>query len=392
MTAAADTGKLRILHMTNGSDAGGLSRYIYNLSIAMHAQGHEVAVAGERGAWHWLFEKAPFPWIEIPVKGGPISLLRSASILNKHLAGHPVDILHSHYRRGTLIGRRLQKHRGGATLPILYTLHLSHIPIGWPQRIFSDFGDHTHVASEQARQWLTTEARVDPSRITLIPHGIDPGKFPLADDAARAGARAALGLAPEDRVGAFVGRLDYPKNVDWVLDVADAAARKGLGNLRLLLAGEGPQEAALRAEIQERKLGQVVRLLGHRDPLPVYQASDALLLPSLREGFSLVTAEAMSVGVPVLRTRTSGSAELILEGVNGATTAIDRAAFVAAALDFLAEPAKLRAMGRAAAEHVRANFTFERQLERTIDLYRKLIPAAAPAPAAAGAAAQVTRP
>jgi glycosyltransferase involved in cell wall biosynthesis len=386
MTAAAATGKLRILHMTNGSDAGGLSRYIYDLSIAMHAQGHEVAVAGERGAWHWLFEKAPFPWIEIPVKGGPISLLRSASILNKHLARHPVDILHSHYRRGTLIGRRLQKHRGSVTLPILYTLHLSHIPIGWPQRIFSDFGDHTHVASEQARQWLTAEARVDTSRITLIPHGIDPGKFPLADDAARALARAALGLAPEDRVGAFVGRLDYPKNVDWVLDVADAAARKGFGNLRLLLAGEGPQEAALRREIQERKLGQIVRLLGHRDPLPVYQASDALLLPSLREGFSLVTAEAMSVGVPVLRTRTSGSAELIVEGVNGATTAIDRAAFVAGALDFLADPVRLRAMGRAATEHVRGHFTFERQLEQTIDLYRKLTPAVAATSATATAA------
>jgi glycosyltransferase involved in cell wall biosynthesis len=381
MTAnAAATRKLRILHMTNGSDAGGLSRYIYDLSIAMHAQGHEVAVAGERGAWHWLFEKAPFPWIEIPVKGGPISLLRSASILNKHLARHPVDILHSHYRRGTLIGRRLQKHSSGAPkLPILYTLHLSHIPIGWPQRVFSDFGDHTHVASEQARQWLTTDARVDASRITLIPHGIDPAKFPLADDAVRASARAALGLSSEDRVGAFVGRLDYPKNVDWILDLADAATRKGLANLRLLLAGEGPQESALRAEIRDRKLAQIVRLLGHRDPLPIYQASDALLLPSLREGFSLVTAEAMSVGVPVLRTRTSGSTELILEGVTGATTPIDRAAFVSSALDFLADRARLRAMGRAAADHVRAHFTFDRQLQQTIDLYRKLAPAAAAA-------------
>jgi glycosyltransferase involved in cell wall biosynthesis len=372
--AAAATPKLRILHMTNGSDAGGLSRYIYDLAIAMHAQGHEVAVAGEHGAWHWLFEKAPFPWIEIPAKGGPISLLRSASILNKHLFKHPVDILHSHYRRGTLIGRRLQKHTGSFKLPILYTLHLSHIPIGWPQRVFSDFGDHTHVASEQAREWLTTDARVDPSRITLIPHGIDPAKFPLADDATRAAARAALGLSINDRVAAFVGRLDYPKNVDWILDLADAAARKGSNGLRLLLAGEGPQESALRAEIHDRKLDHIVRLLGHRDPLPIYQASDALLLPSLREGFSLVTAEAMSVGVPVLRTRTSGSTELILEGITGATTPIDRAAFVSAALDFLADPAKLRAMGRAAADHVRAHFTFDRQFQQTIDLYRRLSP------------------
>src|SRR5436309_3207700 len=43
-----DTGQqLRILHVTNGSDAGGLSRYVYDLCAAMHEQGHEVAVAGQ---------------------------------------------------------------------------------------------------------------------------------------------------------------------------------------------------------------------------------------------------------------------------------------------------------------------------------------------------------
>src|SRR5205085_11098493 len=47
-------GPLRILHLTAGSDAGGLSRYIYDLSMAMIAQGHEITVGGERGAWHWL--------------------------------------------------------------------------------------------------------------------------------------------------------------------------------------------------------------------------------------------------------------------------------------------------------------------------------------------------
>ena len=109
MTPQGDPGKLRILHVTNGSDAGGLSRYIYDLSIAMHAQGHQIAVAGERGAWHWLFEKAPFPWIDIPAKGGLPSLLRSGSTLHRYVAEHPVDIVHTHYRRGTLIARRLQK-------------------------------------------------------------------------------------------------------------------------------------------------------------------------------------------------------------------------------------------------------------------------------------------
>ena len=43
------------------------------------------------------------------------------------------------------------------------------------------------------------------------------------------------------------------------------------------------------------------------------QLVDALLLPSLREGFSLSCAEAMSVGIPVLRTRTAGTGEMVIE-------------------------------------------------------------------------------
>ena len=47
---AANNRPLRILHLTAGSDAGGLSRYIYDLGTAMIAKGHAVSVAGQRGA------------------------------------------------------------------------------------------------------------------------------------------------------------------------------------------------------------------------------------------------------------------------------------------------------------------------------------------------------
>src|SRR5690606_22400024 len=98
----------------------------------------------------------------------------------------------------------------------------------------------------------------------------------------------------------------------------------------------------------------------------------ALLLPSAREGFSYVCAEAMAVGTPVLRTRTSGTRGLILEGETGRSCPIDHESFVRAAADFLADRAALARMGIAAAEHVRAHFSFDRQLEQTLALYRRL--------------------
>src|SRR5580692_345443 len=97
--AAIPARPLRILHLTAGSDAGGLSRYVFDLSMAMHAKGHDVTVAGQRGAWHWLFDSAPFPWIDVPLKGSAFALRRAADQLKAHLDKHPVDLLHVHYRR-----------------------------------------------------------------------------------------------------------------------------------------------------------------------------------------------------------------------------------------------------------------------------------------------------
>jgi glycosyltransferase involved in cell wall biosynthesis len=357
---------LRILHLTAGSDAGGLSRYIYDLSTAMVARGHEVAIAGEHGAWKWFFDDAPMPWVDVPLKGGPLALANGKKTLERWLEKKPVDLFHSHYRRPNLVARKLQKR---FNIPILYTIHLSDLKLTWPWRLFSDFGDHTHVASAEARRWAIEEGRVAPENVTLIHHGIDASKFALADDATRRAARERLNLPLDAKVAGFVGRFDKPKNEQWLVDLA---AR--MPGLHVLMTGEGPRDAELRFCIaREGVLGRV-HLLGPRDPLTLYQAADALLLPSYREGFSLVCAEAMSVGTPILRTRTAGTAELVIENVTGRSTPIDHEAFLAAAVEFLSLPKdELRMMGVAGSEHVRKNYTFERQLEQTLALYRRLV-------------------
>jgi glycosyltransferase involved in cell wall biosynthesis len=336
----------------------------------MHAAGHSVAIAGERGAWHAMFAAAPFPWIEVPLKGGPVALYRARRTLCDWVKQHPIDLLHVHYRRPMLVARPIQRR---FKIPILYTLHLSHMPMSFGRQFISDFGDHAHAASEDGRDWLL-EVGVADRQITVIPHGIDPSKFPLADEPTRSAARDSFGLPPEARVAAFVGRLDYPKNEQWLIDVA-----LRMPELHILVAGDGPNEKEFRDHVAREHLGGRVHALGNRPSLAVYQASDAVLLPSLREGFSLVCAEAMSVGTPPLRTRTSGTRELIVENVTGRSCAIDHDAFVAAAVEFLSlDTTELRRMGQAASRHVQENFTFDRQLAQTLALYRRLASNARP--------------
>ncbi len=365
------------LHLTLASDAGGLSRYVIDLALAMREHGWHSIVAGDVGVWQDRFDDAGIEYIQVPLKGGVRGFLKSAKLVRERLGSRPVHLLHAHYRRAVQLGRWIQRPLGkllprDERLQLLYTLHLSHIDVSGIRRLFSDFGDHTHCASVDAREWLVADARVPEEQITLIPHGVDVEKFPVTTPDERAEARRSFGLSESDVVFCFAGRLDHPKNEDWLLDVDEACRQAGVRNLKILLAGEGPHEGELKRRIEaEGRTGRVF-VLGHREVLPVYQASDLLCLPSEREGFSLVCAEAMSTGVPILRTRTSGTFELVVENRTGRSVPIDRNAFVAAGLMLAQDRELLRRMGEQAARHVRQHFTFDRQVARTAELYAAL--------------------
>jgi len=370
---------LRILHLTYASDAGGLSRYVIDLAGASRAAGHHVEVAGDVGVWQDQFDSEGLTYHRVPLKSGAIGFYKSYRSLQKL---PPFDLIHAHYRRATLLGRALQRswksdgledrqNSGRKASPLVVTLHLSHIDVGGWRRWFSDFGDHTIAASQDARHWLEAEARVPADRISVIPHGIDCSHFRLRTSVERASARANLRLPNDALLAIFVGRLDHPKNEDWMIDVLEAHKSR-LPNLIVALIGEGPHERALKHRVDQLGLAHRVLITGPQNVLPWYQAADALLLPSAREGFSLVCAEAMSVGVPVLRTRTSGTSELIIQGETGRSVPIDRDTFVAAAGDFLSNQQVLIEMGQRASSLIHEQFRYERQVEETLSLYARL--------------------
>jgi UDP-glucose:(heptosyl)LPS alpha-1,3-glucosyltransferase len=103
----------------------------------------------------------------------------------------------------------------------------------------------------------------------------------------------------------------------------------------------------------------------------VYQASDAFLLPSAYESFSLVTFEAAASGLPVLTTPVSGVRELIDDGRNGLLIERD-AEGIAARLRELAADPELRARLGAAARASALDYSTERMVRAHHDLYMRL--------------------
>ncbi len=86
--------------------------------------------------------------------------------------------------------------------------------------------------------------------------------------------------------------------------------------LTYVVAGRGDQDSHLQALAQE--LGVDLRLLGYRnDVVDLYDAADAYILPSLREGLNVSLMEAMASGKPCLCGKIRGNVDLIEEGAGG---------------------------------------------------------------------------
>src|SRR5262245_29795115 len=213
-------------------------------------------------------------------------------------------------------------------------------------------------------------------RVAVIPFGVDLDRYRRIDpigqarvDAIRASARGPLLL--------FVGRLVYYKGLHVLLD----AAHKWPGTV--IIAGEGPLEAALRAQASARGLTDRVQFVGHvsHDGLPAYyQACDALVLPSVArtEAFGVVQVEAMAAGRAVISTRLpTGVPWVNQDGISGIVVDPGDVAALGTALHRLGHDRALRQRLSDGA-YQRADALFSR--ERMIRIFHDLIDAVVRSP------------
>ncbi|MDF0667322.1 MAG: glycosyltransferase family 4 protein [Nitrospira sp.] len=189
---------------------------------------------------------------------------------------------------------------------------------------------HVAVLSQFMRQRVIGGHCISVDRLAVIPGAVDPHAFVPIED--RRFAKAALNL-PVNRKILFTVRNLVPRmgldNLLRAIEMLDRAQHE----LMLVIGGEGLLREQLQADIQRKRLSDVVRLIGFVPESRLgqyYQAADLVLMPSLQlEGFGLVMVEAMACGTPVLGTPIGAIPEilnqvdpiLIAEGVDGRSIA-----------------------------------------------------------------------
>jgi UDP-glucose:(heptosyl)LPS alpha-1,3-glucosyltransferase len=144
-----------------------------------------------------------------------------------------------------------------------------------------------------------------------IPNGVSLARF-HPDERSRAEIRRRHGLAGNELVALFVGSEWERKGLQVAIDALTHAP-----DWKLLVVGDG-NVATYRTHARASAVESRVVFVGTvSDPAPYYCASDAFVLPTSYETFSLVTYEAAATGVPLLVTPVNGVTDLLVDGSNG---------------------------------------------------------------------------
>jgi len=219
--------------------------------------------------------------------------------------------------------------------------------------------------ADQAARCVGGAAHLPP--VSIVPPGVDIGRFRPLDDVERKATRRRLGLPVDAPLVVGVSRLVPRKGFDVLLQAAARLADR-LPGLVVAVAGTGRDLPRL--ERQARRSGAPVRFLGMvaDAELPgLLGCADAFAmccrdrwLGLEQEGFGIVFLEAAACGVPALAGRSGGAPGAVLDGVTGLVCDRpgDADAVTATLLPLLADPALARRMGRAARERVERDFSY----------------------------------
>jgi glycosyltransferase involved in cell wall biosynthesis len=181
----------------------------------------------------------------------------------------------------------------------------------------------TAVAVEAIRLGLAR-----PEQIRTIGPAVEPSTV-LWSPVARARARDLLGLPGNVPVVGTVGRLDYQKAPEVMVE---ALARLG-PPVVLVWAGDGPLMDETRRRVRALGLESRVHLLGHRDDVPaILPAFDVFAMSSRYEGLPCSIVEAQQCGVPVVATAVNAVGDVVVPGESGLLVPPERPDLLAGAL------------------------------------------------------------
>ena len=317
---------MKIVQVITGLFAGGAERVVADLSVGLRTRGHEVT----------LISLQP-----LPLSSPALAALRSAQVpvqslgltrttpwrlfaLGRLLRQLSPELVHAHLIHANLASR-LATPRQRRPWLLVNSVHIAERRPGKSWHFLLDRQtlsrcDVQTAVSAAVRDFHAARLGVPAESMPVLYNGIRaPRRLAVAEIAAL---RQGWGVADCTRVIGGVGRLDWQKGFDRLLESlpALAAALPPGERWGVVILGEGAERARLEKLALRSPQNVLVRLPGFRpDAADCVGAFDLFVMPSRYEGFGLTLAEAMAHGAPVLASGVDSLPELLAGYANGGT-------------------------------------------------------------------------
>jgi glycosyltransferase involved in cell wall biosynthesis len=319
----------------------------------------------------------------IPLSEYPVPSFRSVKTvalqakLARHITRRHVDIVHAYSFYGNVFAVPPARLTAAVAIASIRDCGPYLTPMQKRvQRYACQFADCVLVNADAVRRWLVDDG-YDPAKIVVIRNGVDLSRFVIAP--ARERIRHELGLDASTPLVAVVGRLARFKGLEQFLDAASLLAPQ-FPAARFLVVGEtAPMEAAYLTALKEQAarlgIGERVIFTGIRSDVPeLLSGVDVAVMPSLNEALSNVLLESMAAGAPLVATRVGGTPEALSDGECGLLVpAGDATALAMGVARLLNDPAFAARLGHAARQRIANEFSVDRMVRATEQLYVDLL-------------------
>lgn len=392
LSEASPLAGVTVLQIIPALEAGGAERTTVDVAAALAEAGARPLVATEGGRLVGELQAKGGIWVPFPANTkNPFAMALNVERLARLCRRENVQILHARSRAPAWVAlgaaRRLK-------LPFVTTYHGSYSGRTSVKVLYNSVmarGDvviaNSHYTADLIRRTHPDQAG---GRITVIHRGTDLAAFtPSAVAAARVESlRRAWNVAPHERVVLLAARLTAWKGQRVLIEAAARLRDLGLTDFAVVLAGD-PQgrtayERELDALIETRGLSGIVRRVGHCTDMPAaFRAASVVAVPSVEpEAFGRSAVEAQALGIPVVVSDLGAVPETVLAPPDvepGQRTGWrvppgDAAALAEALKDALSLGASARdGLARRAQAHVEANFSLDRMIEGTLNVYAELL-------------------
>jgi glycosyltransferase involved in cell wall biosynthesis len=305
-------------------------------------------------------------------KSGRFDLMFPGRLLNI-IKQERVNIIHAHTFSPNFWGCLLGRLCG---VPVIITTehNICSVKKIWQlyvDRILAGFSNKIVAVSEQVRQSHIKQEKINPAKIITIYNGIDKAdKRKTLDDSEVLQKQKELGLRPHIPTVIKVARLHPQKGHKYLLE-AIKLITDVQPEIQFLIVGDGSLRKELEELSKRLRVDRYVVFTGFRSEIfDLLQIADIAVWSSVQEGFPITLLEAMAAGKPVIVTDVGGNSEAVKSGITGfIIPPKNPQALAESVLRVINDRKLLTEMGENARKHFLQNFTVDRMVDNTEELY-----------------------